>query len=61
MNQLIEFLRMFFSYVLVFLVYGAVAGLGIFIGIQWRKSKNVKAEAAEKVEAAAVEAGETAE
>ena len=44
MNNLIEFLRMFFSYVLVFIVYAAVAGVGIFIGIKWRKSKNAKQE-----------------
>lgn len=61
MNQLIEFLRMFFSYVLVFLVYGAVAGAGIFIGIKWRKSKNAKAEAVGSVEAAAADAGDAAE
>ncbi len=42
MSNLIEFFRMFFSYVLVFIVYAAVAGAGIFIGIKWRKSKNTK-------------------
>lgn len=43
MNNLVEFLRMFFSYVLVFIVYVAVAGVGIFCGLTWNKKKAVKA------------------
>ncbi len=42
MNNLVEFLRMFFSYALVFIVYAAVAGAGIFFGLLWNKKKNAK-------------------
>ena len=47
MSNLIEFLRMFFSYLLVFAVYVGIAGVGIFIGIKWRKSKDKKAASEE--------------
>lgn len=42
MGNLIEFLRVFFSYLMVFAVYVAIAAVGIFIGIKWRKSKDKK-------------------
>ena len=42
MDNIIEFMRMFFSYVLCFGAFVLVAGLGIFIGIKWRKSKDAK-------------------
>lgn len=42
MDNLIEFFRVLLSYVMVFAVYGIVAGVGIFVGIKWRKSKNAK-------------------
>ena len=42
MGNLIEFLRVFFSYLMVFAVYVAIAAAGIFIGIKWRKSKDKK-------------------
>ncbi len=42
MNNLIEFLRMFFSYLFVLLVIAVVAGVATFIGIRWRKVKNAK-------------------
>ena len=42
MGNLIEFLRVFFSYLMVFAVYVAIAAVGIFVGIKWRKSKNKK-------------------
>ena len=47
MSNLIEFLRMFFSYLLVFAVYVGISGVGIFIGIKWRKSKDKKAASEE--------------
>lgn len=43
MNNLVEFFRMFFSYVLVLIVYAAVAGAGIFCGLTWNKKKAAKA------------------
>ncbi len=45
-NNLIEFGRMFLSYLFVLVVIAAVAGLAIFIGIRMRKSKNAKEESA---------------
>ncbi|MCM1105023.1 MAG: hypothetical protein NC409_13065 [Clostridium sp.] len=50
MGNLVEFFRMFFSYVLVLIVYAAVAGVGIFCGLTWNKKKTAKAaaEAAEQ-------------
>ncbi len=45
MSDLIEFFRVFFSYVMVFAVYGVIAAVGIFIGIKWRKSKDKKVAA----------------
>lgn len=45
MNNLVEFFRMFFSYVLVFVVYVAVAGGGIFCGLMWNKKKSAKSAA----------------
>lgn len=52
MSNLIEFFRVFFSYIMVFAVYGAIAATGIFIGIKWRKSKDKKAVAEPVSEAA---------
>ena len=45
MGNVVEFLRMFFSYVLVFIVYVAVAGIGIFCGLMWNKKKSAKSVA----------------
>lgn len=45
MGNVVEFLRMFFSYVLVFIVYVAVAGAGIFCGLMWNKKKSAKSVA----------------
>lgn len=45
MNNLVEFFRMFFSYVLVLIVYAVVAGIGIFCGLTWNKKKTAKAAA----------------
>lgn len=45
MGNLVEFFRMFFSYVLVFVVYVAVAGVGIFCGLLWNKKKSAKSAA----------------
>ena len=42
MNNLIEFLRMFLSYLLAFFTFSAVAALGIFIGIKSRKIRDAK-------------------
>ena len=36
---------MFFSYVLVFIVYVAVAGIGIFCGLTWNKKKSARSAA----------------
>ncbi len=47
MSNLVEFLRMFFSYVLVFIVYVAVAGVGIFCGLKWNKRASESAVKAE--------------
>ena len=45
MGNMVEFFRMFFSYVLVFVVYVAVAGVGIFCGLLWNKKKSAKSVA----------------
>ena len=42
MDNLIAFLRMFFSYLLVVAVAAAVIALAIFIGIRLRNSKKLK-------------------
>ena len=39
---------MFFSYVLVMIVYVAVAGIGIFCGLTWNKKNAAKAAVARK-------------
>ena len=44
MNNFLEFGRMFNSYLLLLIVIFAVAGLGMFIGIKIRKSKDAKEE-----------------
>lgn len=48
MGNLVEFFRMFFSYVLVLIVYVAVAGVGIFCGLTWNKKKSAKVVAEPK-------------
>lgn len=45
MNNLIEFGRMFFSYLFVLIVIAIVAAIGLFIGITIRKRKNAQEEA----------------
>lgn len=55
MNNLVEFFRMFFSYALVFIVYVAVAGIGIFCGLQWNKKKASKPAAKEGADTAGQE------
>lgn len=55
MNNLVEFFRMFFSYALVFIVYVAVAGIGIFCGLQWNKKKGSKPAAKEGADTAGQE------
>ncbi len=42
MANLIEFLRMFLSYLLVFVIFGAVIVGSVFAGIGLRKRKNKK-------------------
>lgn len=42
MNNLILFVNAFLSYLLVMAVIVVLAGVGIFIGIKARKSKNAK-------------------
>lgn len=42
MNNLIEFMRMFLSYIVCFATFVAVAIVGIFLGIKWRKCKDAK-------------------
>lgn len=41
---MIAFINSFLSYLLVFVVFGAVAGFAIFVGITMRKRKNAAAE-----------------
>lgn len=41
---MIAFINSFLSYLLLFVVMGAVAGLAIFVGITMRKRKNAAAE-----------------
>lgn len=43
MTNVIEFGRMFLSYVVVFGITCVVAGAGIFAGITWRKKKDANA------------------
>ena len=50
------FLSTLLNYVIKFILYGAVALLGIFIGIRLRKGKNRKQEAIAEAEADAGEA-----
>lgn len=39
---MIEFINSFLSYVLLFVIMAAIAGLGIFAGITLRKKKNAE-------------------
>lgn len=48
---MIAFLNSFMSYLVLFLIMGAVAGLGIFVGIVMRKKKNAAAEAEKEKDA----------
>lgn len=49
MANLIEFLRMFLSYMLTFAVIAVVSGLGMFAGIKiWKPKAKVKAEETKK-------------
>lgn len=56
---MIPFLNSFFSYLLLLLIFAALAGVGIFVGITMRKKKNAAlteeagevSEGAEKTEA----------
>ncbi|MDE6128317.1 MAG: hypothetical protein K2G16_03890 [Lachnospiraceae bacterium] len=41
---MIAILNSFFSYLLLFVVTAAIAGVGIFVGITMRKKKNLSAE-----------------
>ncbi|MBQ0042332.1 MAG: vanadium nitrogenase [Lachnospiraceae bacterium] len=42
MDNFIEFMRMFLSYLVCFFTFCAVAGIGIFIGIKTKKAKDAK-------------------
>ncbi len=50
---MIAFLNSLLNYIMLFVVFTAVAGIGIFVGIVMRKSKN-KATEAEAVESETV-------
>lgn len=41
---MIAFINSFLSYLLVFVVFGVIAGFAIFVGITMRKRKNAAAE-----------------
>lgn len=47
---MIAFINSFLSYLLVFVVFCAIAGFAIFVGITMRKRKNAAAEALEQQE-----------
>lgn len=47
---MIAFINSFLSYLLAFVVFGAVAGFAIFLGITMRKRKNAAAETLEQQE-----------
>lgn len=46
MNNFVLFLNSFLSYLLLFAIIVAVAGIAMFIGIQMRKKKNAEEEQA---------------
>lgn len=41
---MIAFMNSFLSYLLLFIVMGALAGAGVFVGITMRRKKNLSAE-----------------
>lgn len=43
---MIAFINAFLSYLLLFVVMGAIAGLAVFVGITMRKRKNAAAKEA---------------
>ena len=46
MVSFMAFLSYFVSYLLLFAIMVVLAGMGIFIGIKWRKAKDAKLAAA---------------
>lgn len=55
MENLITFMNAFLEYFICFAVFVVVIGLGVTIGIVWRKSKNKKLAEEEALRAATAE------
>lgn len=52
---MINFFNSFLSYLLLFLCFAGIAGVGVFVGITMRKRKNQALDAQAKQESEAVE------